>query len=52
MAAIRSGQTDMAEFLIDVGINYNFKTNYFVSISKVKLIMSEIYIIKYPWYTI
>lgn len=33
MAAIRSGQTDMAEFLIDVGINYNFKTKYFVSIS-------------------
>jgi hypothetical protein len=34
MAAIRSGQTDMAEFLIDVGINYNFKTKYFVCISK------------------
>lgn len=29
MAAIRSGQTEMAEFLIDAGIDYNFKTKFF-----------------------
>ncbi|XP_076100014.1 uncharacterized protein LOC143069322 [Mytilus galloprovincialis] len=29
MVAIRAGQTAMAEFLIDVGINYNHKAKYF-----------------------
>ena len=32
MAAIRAEQQEMAEFLIDNGINFNYKTSLIVSI--------------------
>ena len=32
MAAIRSDQTEIAEYLIDIGIDQNFKAKYYVSL--------------------